>query len=125
MASTTATAVADALVSGWIARFGVPADLTSDRGVQFTSEVWGILMSRLGIRHHLTTAYHPQSKGMVERAHRTLKDALRARLAGGDWLAHLPYVLLGLRHSKRGQQHLFSRAGLWFTNHPPWSDCTG
>ena len=69
LGSTTATAVVDALVMGWICMFGVPADLTSDRGVQFASEVWGLLMSRLGLRQHFTTAYHPQSNDMIERAH--------------------------------------------------------
>ena len=54
-------------------------------------------MSRLGIRHHLTTAYHPQSNGMVERTHRQLKDALRVRLTGDNWLSHIRYVLLSLR----------------------------
>ncbi len=54
-------------------------------------------MSRLGVRHHFTTAYHLHANGMVERAHRQLKDALRSRLAGADWLTHLPWVLLGLR----------------------------
>jgi hypothetical protein len=34
---------------------------------------------------------------MVERSHRQLKDALRARLAGVNWYQHLPWVLLGLR----------------------------
>jgi len=34
---------------------------------------------------------------MVERCHRQLKDALRARLAGPDWPLHLPWVLMGLR----------------------------
>ena len=101
-------AVAEALVSGWIARFGVPAELTSDRGVQFSSEVWAILMSRLGIRHHLTTAYHPQSNGMVERTHRQLKDALRSRLAGDNWLAHLPYVLLSLRATPKEDSNISS-----------------
>ena len=104
--STTATA--NALVAGWIARFDVPADLTSDRGVQFSSEVWAILMSRLGIRHHLTTAYHPQSNGMVERTHRQLKDALRSRLAGDNWLAHLPYVLLSLRATPKEDSNISS-----------------
>jgi hypothetical protein len=44
----------------------------------------------------MTTAYHPQANGLVERAHRQLKDGLRARQAGADWPAHLPWVLLGL-----------------------------
>ncbi len=34
---------------------------------------------------------------MVERVHRQLKDALRARGAGPAWHSHLPWVLLGLR----------------------------
>jgi hypothetical protein len=34
---------------------------------------------------------------MVERFHRQLKDALRARLQGQDWVSQLPWVLLGLR----------------------------
>ena len=45
----------------------------------------------------MTTSYHPQANGMVERVHRQLKDALRAREAGADWPDHLPWVLLGLR----------------------------
>ena len=34
---------------------------------------------------------------MIERFHRSLKSALRSRLAGLDWFLHLPLVLLGLR----------------------------
>jgi transposase InsO family protein len=85
----------EALISGWVARFGGPADITSDMGVQFSSGVWAGLCQRLGISHHSTTAYHPQSNGMMERFHRQLKDALRARLQGQDWVSQLPWVLLG------------------------------
>ena len=83
LTSTTATACADALVSGWISRFSVPAALTTDRGVQFTSAVWAVLCSKLGISHVTTTTYHlhPQSNRIVERFHRQLTDAFRARLA--------------------------------------------
>jgi transposase InsO family protein len=92
-----ATTAVDALVEGWISRFGVPADITTDRGTQFTSQVWEKFCTRLGVQHHMTTAYHPASNGLVERAHRQLKDSLRTRLAGNDWPAHLPWILLGLR----------------------------
>jgi hypothetical protein len=47
--------------------------------------------------HKLTTAYHPQANGLVERFHRQLKEALRARLDTGDWYSQLPWVMMGLR----------------------------
>ncbi len=75
----------------------MPAHLTSDRGVQFTSAVWQDLCQSLGMAHHQTSAYHPQANGLVERFHRQLKDALRPRLCGLDWAEHLLWVLLGLR----------------------------
>ena len=55
------------------------------------------MASILNLRLSPTTAFHPQSNGMVERFHRRLKDGLRTRLAGPRWLEHLPWVLLGLR----------------------------
>jgi len=86
---------------GWIARFGVPAIITSDRGAQFTSSLWSAICSLLGIVHRKTTAFHPQANGMVERFHRQLKNSLRAWLAAADWYNHLPWVLLGLRSAPR------------------------
>jgi transposase InsO family protein len=88
---------ATALFSGWVQRFGVPSVITSDRGAQFTTSLWTALCNILAISHVKTTAYHPQSNGLVERFHRCLKEALQARLAGPDWLSHLPWVLLGIR----------------------------
>ena len=38
---------------------------------------------------------------MVERIHRRLKDALRARCSSLNWADHLPWVLLGLRTAPR------------------------
>ena len=86
-----------ALITGWIDRFGVPGDISSDRGSQFTSSLWCKIIARLGVELHHTSAYHPQANGMIERFHRTLKTALKARLTGPNRVEELPWVLLGLR----------------------------
>ena len=91
------TTCATALSLHWIARFGVPTDITSDRGSQFTSELWSALTQLYGTRMHWTSAYHPQANGMVEIFHRHLKSALMARLTGPNWIDELPWVLLGIR----------------------------
>ncbi len=96
-ASTTTTDCAQALIHQWIARFGVPTHITSDRGAQFTSALWTHLCQQLNITHHPTTAYHPQANGLVERLHRRLKAPLRARAATSAWYHHLPWILLSFR----------------------------
>jgi len=89
--------VLEAFVTTWVARFGVPAKLTTDRGSVFTSGTWGSWCERNGVQHVTTTAYHPQSNGMVERIHRQLKAAMAARGGATAWEDHLPWVLLGMR----------------------------
>ena len=97
----SAVTCAAAFVTGWVARHGVPAELHSDRGANFCSSFWRAFCDVLGVKHSTTTSYHPESNGMIERVHRRLKDALRARQVGAGWLAHLPWVLLGIRTAPR------------------------
>ena len=76
--------------------------MTSDRGAQFTSAVWQKALVKLGIKVASTTAYHPQSNGIVERFHRTLKDALKcAARTSKSWKQSLPWVLLGIRNAPK------------------------
>ena len=107
----TSSECVQALISGWIARFGVPGDISSDRGSQFTSSLWNDLAHRLGVKLHHTSAYHPQANGMIERFHRSLKTALKARLTGLNWVEELPWVLLGLRYAPK-QEFGYSSAEL-------------
>lgn len=91
----TAASVAIAFLNGWVSRFGVPLICATDRGSQFESELFGELSKLVGFHRLRTAAYHPQSNGIVERLHRTLKTALIAR--NETWIKALPIVLLGLR----------------------------
>jgi hypothetical protein len=97
MTEFAAKSCASILIQGWIARYGMPAVITSDRGSQFTSALWDSLCTTLGINHVQTTAYHPQANGMVEWFHCRLKDALRAHMASPTWTAHPPWVLTHMK----------------------------
>ena len=97
LSDTSTLSCARALIAHWIARFGLPSHLSSDRGPQFTSDLWSSIAQLFGMQLHHTTAYHPQANGLVERFHRHMKAALRARLTGPNWVDELPWVLLGIR----------------------------
>ena len=74
ISNITAETVAEAFVSGWVARFGSPSTITTDRGRQFESALWRQLSRlRLGSKRIRTTSYHPIANGLVERFHRQLK----------------------------------------------------
>jgi transposase InsO family protein len=78
----------------------VPETITSNRGPQFTSNLWFKLCEMLNISHRQTTAYYSKLNGAVERLHH-LKDAPRASAAMATWTEELPLVLLGLHTQPR------------------------
>ena len=108
--TTKTEEIISALINHWIARFGVPKTITSDRGPQFTSQIWRGIADILGVDMNFTTPYHPQANGLIERFHRTLKASLLASTNGGliSWLDKLPWVLLGLRNSIKLDSNLSS-----------------
>ncbi|UYV67129.1 hypothetical protein LAZ67_4004017, partial [Cordylochernes scorpioides] len=88
--------VARAFYENWIVRFGAPHTVISDRGKQFTSQLFKDLTTLCGIKLRHSTAYHPQCNGKIERLHRTIKTAIRAHNSI-KWTETLPTVLLGSR----------------------------
>ena len=81
-----------------IAHTGIPKELLTDQGGVFTSKVFIQACKLLNIRKLKTTAYHPQTNGILERWHRWLKDALRCqRESGREWDKLLKYCLLAYR----------------------------
>ena len=97
----TAPTIAKILVEEVISRHGVPTELLSDRGPSFLSKLLLAVCDCLGVKKVNTSAYHPQSDGLVERFNRTLTDMLAKRVSPGtiEWDERLPYVLFSYRAS--------------------------
>lgn len=98
VADITADTVINAFYAAWIARFGAPSQITTDRGSNFESLLFQALVRLLGVERSRTTPYHPASNGAIERFHRSLKTSIRCH-ASAEWVDVLPSVLLGLRAS--------------------------
>ncbi|KAK3518458.1 hypothetical protein QTP70_000645 [Hemibagrus guttatus] len=74
----TAMQSAKAMFQHVFRNFGLHEDIVSDRGLQFTSRVWGSLCARLGIGVSLSSGYHPQSNGQAERLNQEIGRFLRS-----------------------------------------------
>lgn len=48
----TTTEIALAFIYAWVARFGIPSEISSNRGSQFTYDLWGAIAQSLGVRLH-------------------------------------------------------------------------
>ncbi|KAK3515833.1 hypothetical protein QTP70_034062 [Hemibagrus guttatus] len=88
--------------------FGLPEDIVSDRGPQFTSRVWGSLCAQLGIGVSLSSGYHPQSNGQAEHLNQEIGQFLRSYCSREQqrWSEFLPwaeYTQNSLIHSSTGQ----------------------
>ena len=78
----TANQWAEALLERlWIADWGLPKVILSDRDRKFLSQLWSGLFERLGVDLLYSTAYHPQTDGQSERTNQTAEIMLRFFLA--------------------------------------------
>ena len=93
-----ANAVAEELLS-FFARVGVPEEILTDQGTNFTSQLLSEIYRLLQIKPIRTIPYHPQTDGLVERFNGTLKAMLKktATEEGKDWDQLLPYLLFAYR----------------------------
>lgn len=62
-----ATGFASLFMKEVFPHYGLPENLISDRGPQWNSEMFQAMCDTLGIKLKLSTAYHPQTNGLVER----------------------------------------------------------
>ena len=76
--------------------FGVPNEIHTDSGCQFTSNTFKHYCIFMGTNHRVSSVRYPASNGLAERAIKTVKTALTAKLDSAQWAYHLPIIVLSL-----------------------------
>ncbi|OMH82338.1 Retrovirus-related Pol polyprotein from transposon [Zancudomyces culisetae] len=98
----TSEVVINFLFTKVVQEFGIPAQLMSDRGASFTSELSSKFYEEVGIHHTPTTVFRPQANGQVERFHRTFRNVLAkvSERNKEEWDTYIWKVLLVIRTMK-------------------------
>ncbi|GJP51223.1 hypothetical protein CLOM_g10392 [Closterium sp. NIES-68] len=102
-----------------VSQHGIPTTLISDRDPKFTSKFWKELMSLLGTKLAMSSAYHPQTDGQTERLNQIVEQLLRAACKDeiSKWDLHLPvleFAYNNVTHAATGQTSFF----LCYRRHP-------
>ena len=87
LADQNATTVARVFLNEFVSRFGVPYVLHTDQHANFESNLLKELSPMLNIKKRLTTPYHSQCNGKMERMNRTIINLLKfnVRDATNNW----------------------------------------
>src|ERR1043165_6084977 len=99
--STALTAVN--FIKSIIFRFGVPHNIITENGTNFTTAEFQNFCEELGIKINYASVAHPQSNGQGEKSNGLVCGGLKKRLlaplaqAAGNWVEELPAVLWSLR----------------------------
>ena len=75
----------------------------NDQGREFVNEVSTELHRLTGVKQRVTSAYHPQASGLVERQNRTIKNSLVKVLE--DNIAMWPSIIEGILFAHRVSRH--------------------
>ena len=106
MKNKTAESVAEVLWH-YISIYGPPRTMLSDQGSEFVNHVVRQLTLMCGINHRVTSPYHPNTNGLVERFNQTLIRALKKHCEDDTeyWCSWIPFILLAYncrKHSTTG-----------------------
>src|SRR5215213_5578364 len=103
MKEATAENVVKFIYEGIICRHGCPKIILSDRGTHFRNKLVEKLCEKFKIKHKLSSPYHPQTNGLVERFNRTLCETLAKISEKEDqWDEHIEPALFAYRTIKHG-----------------------
>jgi hypothetical protein len=93
---------------------GLPTDIVSDRGPQFTSHLMTALLELCDIKGNKSTAFHPQSDGQTERVNQILEQYLRifCDYQQDNWRSLLPLAEFAYNNAK----HSATQVSPFFAN---------
>ena len=84
-----------------ICRHGTPKVIQSNQGTHFVNDVIKRLTERFRIRHSLSSPYHPQSNGLVERFNKSLCEGIaKVGEVSHEWDMYVAPVLFAYRIRK-------------------------
>ncbi len=103
------------LLDRLIRDYGIPSSITSDRDKLFTSNYWKTLMSAIGTKLRMSTAYHPETDGQTKRTNQSMEAYLRHYVnhKQNNWVSLLPVAQLAF-NTKRSDTTQLSP---FFANH--------
>ena len=120
----TAEETAKAFLKHIFRLHGLPQDIYTDRGTQFTSDLWLEIMEGLRIRTKIATTDHHETVGQVERCNSFVEQYLRCysrAFLHNDWVEWLhlaEFVYNNSVHESTKQTPFFINYGF----HPPMDE---
>ncbi|RVW27245.1 Pol polyprotein [Vitis vinifera] len=80
-------------------RFGIPRKIISDGGSHFCNKPFSTLLQKYGVRHKVSTPYHPQTNEQAELANQEIKRILTkiVNTTRKDWSTKLSDALWAYR----------------------------
>jgi hypothetical protein len=95
------TDVARVFLSEVIRFHGIPKNIISDRDSKFTSRFWTSLQLAFGTQLNLSTTYHPETDGKIERVNQVMEDMLRIYVMDNQtqWEKYVPFVEFAYNNS--------------------------
>jgi transposase InsO family protein len=93
---------------------GIPSKIILDRDTRFTSHFAKEVCAQLRIKQNVSTAYHPQTDGQLEKMNQHMETMLRifCNYQQTDWAEYLPMIqyMINARVSETMKKMLFE---LW------------
>ena len=100
-AQAMAKDVAEAFLKELWKLHGLPSEIISDMDAKFAGEFWELLCKKPGIKWKMSTAYHPQIEGQMERVNQVLEGyiCIFVNYDQDDWYYLLPLAEFAYNNS--------------------------